>query len=75
VNATFRPYRAPSWSGLMRYFVEWRKRALMRRELRILRDHRQWEDIIPPTLAHDVEAACSPCVQLRDRDRECECER
>jgi len=31
------------------------KTRLMRRELRILSDHHQWEDIIPPTPAHDVE--------------------
>jgi hypothetical protein len=54
MNTTFLPYRAPAWSGLKRYFVEWRKRALIRREQRILSDH-QWEDIIPPTPpAHDV---------------------
>jgi hypothetical protein len=38
-----------------RYFVEWRKHALIRREQRMLSDHQQWEDIIPPTSsAHDV---------------------
>ena len=26
------PYRQSSWGGLKRYFVEWRKRALLRRE-------------------------------------------
>jgi uncharacterized protein YjiS (DUF1127 family) len=45
---TFRPHGAVSWSRLKRYFVEWRKRTLMRRELRVLSDHHQWEDIIPP---------------------------
>jgi hypothetical protein len=48
-------YRAPAWSGLKRYFVEWRKRALIRRELRMLSDGHSWEDIIPPTPpAHDI---------------------
>jgi hypothetical protein len=55
MNTTFHSYRAPAWSGLKRYFVEWRKRALIRREQRMLSDHQQWEDIIPPTSsAHDV---------------------
>jgi hypothetical protein len=54
MNTTFQPYRPPAWSGLKRYFVEWRKRALIRREQRMLSDH-QWEDIIPLTPpAHDV---------------------
>jgi uncharacterized protein YjiS (DUF1127 family) len=49
MNTTFHPYRPPpAWSGLKRYFVEWRQRALIRRELRMLSD-RQWEDIIPST--------------------------
>jgi hypothetical protein len=55
MNTTFHPYRAPAWSGLKRYFVEWRKRALIRRELRMLSDGQSWEDIIPPTPpAHDI---------------------
>ena len=55
MNTTFHPYRAPVWSGLKRYFVEWRKRALIRRELRMSSDRQSWEDIIPPTPpAHDV---------------------
>jgi uncharacterized protein YjiS (DUF1127 family) len=53
MNATSDRYRRPALSGLKRYFVEWRKRALIRRELRMLSD-RQWEDIIPSTPAHDV---------------------
>jgi uncharacterized protein YjiS (DUF1127 family) len=54
MNTTFHPYRLPVWSGFKRYFFEWRQRALIRRELRMLSDH-QWEDIIPPTSsAHDV---------------------
>jgi hypothetical protein len=54
MNTTFHSYRAPAWSGLKRYFVKWRKRALIRREQRMLSDH-QWEDIIPLTPpAHDV---------------------
>ena len=52
MNTTFHPYRAPVWSGFKRYFVEWRKRAFIRRELRMLSDRQSWEDIIPPT--HDV---------------------
>ena len=55
MNTTFHPYRAPAWSRLKRYFVEWRKRALIRRELRMLSDRQSWEDIIPPTPpTHDV---------------------
>ena len=55
MNTTFHSCRAPAWSGLKRYFVEWRKRALIRREQRMFSDHQQWEDIIPPTSsAHDV---------------------
>jgi hypothetical protein len=55
MNTTFHPYRAPAWSRLKRYFVEWRRRALIGRELRILSDRQPWEDIIPPTPpAHDV---------------------
>ena len=55
MNTTFHPYRAPVWSGLKLYFVEWRKRALIRRELRMLSDGQSWEDIIPPTPpAHDI---------------------
>jgi hypothetical protein len=54
MNTTFHSYRAPDRSGLKRYFVEWRKRALIRGEQRMLSDH-QWEHIIPPTSsAHDV---------------------
>jgi uncharacterized protein YjiS (DUF1127 family) len=49
MNTTFPPYRAPVWSRLKRYFVEWRKRALIRRELSMLSDRQSWEDIIPPT--------------------------
>jgi hypothetical protein len=52
MNTTFHPYRLPVWSGFKRYFFEWRQRALIRRELRMLSD-RQWEDIIPSTPAHD----------------------
>jgi uncharacterized protein YjiS (DUF1127 family) len=44
MNATFRPYRPTRWSLLKRYFVEWRQRAVIRRELRMLSD-RQCEDI------------------------------
>jgi hypothetical protein len=41
--------------NVKRYFVEWRKRALIRRELRMSSDRQSWEDIIPPTPpAHDV---------------------
>jgi uncharacterized protein YjiS (DUF1127 family) len=39
-----RPYRTPRWSLLKRYFVEWRQRAVIRRELRMLSD-RQCMDI------------------------------
>jgi hypothetical protein len=46
---TFLSYRAVSWSALKRYFIERRKRVLMRHELRVLNDHHQWEDIVPPT--------------------------
>ncbi len=44
MTTTFHPYRPSAWSRLRRYFVEWRQRALMRRELMMLSD-RQWEDI------------------------------
>jgi hypothetical protein len=53
MSTTFHRYRRPAWSGLKRYFVEWRKTALIRRELRMLSD-RQWEDIIPSAPAHDA---------------------
>ena len=54
MNTTFHSYRALALSGLRRYFVEWRKRALTRREQRMVSDH-QWEDITPSTSsAHDV---------------------
>jgi hypothetical protein len=35
------------WIEALLYRVA--KRALMRHELRILSDHHQWDDIIPPT--------------------------
>jgi hypothetical protein len=54
MNTTFHPYRGLVWSGLKRYFVEWRKHALVRRELRMLSDRQPWDDIVPPTPAHDV---------------------
>jgi uncharacterized protein YjiS (DUF1127 family) len=43
-EAMNRPYRTPRWSLLKRYFVEWRQRAVIRRELRMLSD-RQCMDI------------------------------
>jgi hypothetical protein len=52
MNTTFHPHRPPAWSKLKRYFVEWRQRSLIRRELRMLSD-RQWEDIIPSTPAQN----------------------
>ena len=52
MNTTFQPYRAPAWSGLKRYFFEWRKRALIRRELRALSD-RQFGGY------HSAHAPCS----------------
>jgi hypothetical protein len=55
MNRTFHPFRARAWNGFKRYFVEWRNRAVIRRELRVSSDRQSWEDIIPPTLpAHDV---------------------
>ena len=54
MNTMFRPYRQSSWGGLKRYFVEWRKRALLRRELRML-SNRVCEDIgLKPTYHDDV---------------------
>jgi uncharacterized protein YjiS (DUF1127 family) len=38
MRKAFRPYFLARWSGLKRYFVEWRRSALHRRELRILSD-------------------------------------
>ena len=43
--------RTPAWNRLKRYFVEWQKRAFIRREVRILSECQSWEDIIPPTPA------------------------
>ena len=54
MNTTFHPHRLSPWSGLKRYFVEWRKHALLRRELRMLSD-RVREDIgIKPTYRDDA---------------------
>ena len=54
MNTTFRSYRPSRWSGLKRYFVEWRQRAVIRRELRML-SNRQCEDIgLNPTYRNDV---------------------
>ncbi len=54
MDTTFRPYRPSRWSGLKRYFGEWRQRALIRRELRML-SNRQCEDIgLDPTYHNDV---------------------
>ena len=44
MSTTFRPYRASYWSEFKRYFVEWRKRGLIRRELGMM-SNREWEDI------------------------------
>jgi uncharacterized protein YjiS (DUF1127 family) len=44
MNTRFQPYRQPLWRELTRYLREWRQRALVRRELRMLSD-RQCEDI------------------------------
>lgn len=38
MRKALRPYFLVRWSGLKRYFVEWRRSALHRRELRILSD-------------------------------------
>jgi uncharacterized protein YjiS (DUF1127 family) len=56
MNAIFHPYRpqlTSRWSGLKRYFMEWRQRAIIRRELQTLSD-RQCEDIgLKPRYHHD----------------------
>ena len=47
MNAIFHPYRpqlTSRWSSLKRFFMEWRQRAIIRRELQMLTD-RQCEDI------------------------------
>ena len=44
MRKAFRPYFLVRWSGLKRYFVEWRRSALHRRELRILSD-RECSDV------------------------------
>jgi hypothetical protein len=46
MRKAFRPYFLVRWSGLKRYFVEWRRSALHRRELRILSD-RECSDMSP----------------------------
>ena len=46
MRKAFRPYFLVRWSGLKRYFVEWRRSALRRRELRILSD-RECSDMSP----------------------------
>jgi uncharacterized protein YjiS (DUF1127 family) len=38
MRKALRPYFLVRWSGLKRHFVEWRRSALLRRELRILSD-------------------------------------
>jgi hypothetical protein len=38
MRKAFRPSFVARWSGLKRYFVEWQRGALHRRELRILSD-------------------------------------
>jgi uncharacterized protein YjiS (DUF1127 family) len=54
MNTMFHPFRQASWSGLKRYFVEWRKRALLRRELSML-SNRECEDIgLNPTYRDDA---------------------
>ena len=47
MNRTFHPFRAPTWNGFKRYFIEWRNRALIRHELRMSSDRQSSEDIIP----------------------------
>jgi hypothetical protein len=47
MNRTFHPFRAPTWNGFKRYFIEWRNRAFIRHELRMSSDRQSWEDIIP----------------------------
>jgi len=47
MNAIFHPYRpqlTSHWSNFKRFFMEWRQRAIIRRELQMLTD-RQCEDI------------------------------
>ena len=78
MNTTFHPYRAPVWSGLKRYFVEWRKPALVRRELRMLSDGQSWRvsfrprhllmisDGRPVLLAHQLVTA-RPLGRCGDR--------
>ncbi len=54
MNTMFHPYRQSSWGGLKRYFVEWRKRALLRREFRML-SNRLREDIgLKPSYRDDA---------------------
>jgi hypothetical protein len=54
MSKTFRPYRLMSWGGLKRYFVEWRRSALLRRELRILSDRERWDMGLRPMSDNDV---------------------
>ncbi len=54
MKTMFHPYRQSPWSGVKRYFVEWRKRALLRRELSLL-SNRECEDIgLKPTYRDDT---------------------
>ncbi len=54
MNTRYHPYRQSLWSELKRNFLEWRQRALIARELRMLSD-RQCEDIgLKPTYHNDL---------------------
>ncbi len=54
MNTMFRPFQSSCWAGFKRHFVEWRQRALLRREMTML-SNRECEDIgLRPTYHDDV---------------------
>ncbi len=54
MNTMFRPFHPSCWTGFKRYLVEWRRRALLCREMKML-SNRECEDIgLRPNYHDDV---------------------